>query len=254
MISAASKAGTMPSLSVVQTLPSRRSERRSRALFAAEAKRTVEQAIDEPLEADRHLVELPAKLRGDAIDHLAAHHRLADRRFLAPLRPVLKEVEDGDGKVVVGRQQPCALGDDPVPVVVGVAGEGDVEAVLHPDQSLHRIGRGWVHADLAVPIHGHETEGRIDRLVDNREVQPVALGDRPPVVDPGAAERIDPQADLRAANGVHVDHVAEIGDVGVEIVVPVRRGGAKSLLERNSFHALQAVLRETRSPSPRSRR
>ena len=71
-------------------------ERRARALFAAEAKRAVEQAVHEPLEADRHLVELSAELRGDAIDHLAAHHRLADRRFPAPLRSVLEEVEDGD--------------------------------------------------------------------------------------------------------------------------------------------------------------
>ena len=111
---------------------------------------------------------------------------------------------------MVGRQQSRASGDNPVPVMVGVAGEGDVKAILHADQSLHRIGRGWVHADLAVPIHRHETEGRIDGLVDDREVQPVALGNRPPVVDPGAAERIHPQADLRAANGVHVDHIGEI--------------------------------------------
>ena len=34
-------------------------------------------------------------------------------------------------------------------------------------------------------------EGRVDGIVHDREVQPVALGNRPPVVDPGAAERID---------------------------------------------------------------
>src|SRR5208337_5461581 len=52
-------------------------EGRARTLFPAEAERTVEQAIHEPLEADRHLVELTAELRRDAIDHLAADHRLA---------------------------------------------------------------------------------------------------------------------------------------------------------------------------------
>ena len=87
-----------------------------------------------------------------------------------------------------------------------------------------------------------KSEGRIDGLVDDGEVQPVALGNRPPVVDPGAAERIHPQADLRAANGVHVDHIAEIANVGIEVVVPVRRGGAKRLLERNPLHTPQAVL------------
>ena len=144
----------------------------------------------------------------------------------------------------MGGKQPAASGDNPVPVVVGVAGEGDIEAVLQADQPLHRIGRGWVHADLAVPIHGHEPEGRIDGIVDDREVQPVALGNRPPVVDPGAAERIDSQADLRAANGVHVDHIGEIGNVGIEIVVPVRRGGAKGFLERHPFHPLKAILQK----------
>jgi hypothetical protein len=98
-------------------------ERRARALFPAEAKRAVEQAINEPLETNRHLVELPAKFRGDAINHLAAHHRLADRRFLAPLRSVLKKVENGDRKVMIGRQQSRAPGDNPVPVMVGVTGK-----------------------------------------------------------------------------------------------------------------------------------
>ena len=37
-------------------------ERRAGALLAAEAQRAVEQAIDEPFETDRHLVELAAEL------------------------------------------------------------------------------------------------------------------------------------------------------------------------------------------------
>ena len=107
---------------------------------------------------------------------------------------------------------------------------------FRPIKLLHRIGRGWVHADLAVPIHRHKTEGRIDGLVHDREVQPVALGNRSPVVDPGAAQRIDSHADLRAANGIHVDHIGEISNVSIEIVVPVRGGSAKRFLERDPFH------------------
>ena len=147
---------------------------------------------------------------------------------------MLEQVENGDGKVVIGRQQPRAPGDDAVPVMVGVAGEGDVESVLQADQPLHRIGRGRIHADLAVPIHGHEAEGGIDHLVDDGQVQPVALGDRPPVMDAGAAERIDAQAELRAADDVHVDHVAEVGDVGVEVIVPVR-GRTRAAPSRKGF-------------------
>ena len=56
-------------------------ERRARTFFPAEAEGAVEQTGDEPLEAHRHLIELPAKLRGDPINHLAAYHRLANRRL-----------------------------------------------------------------------------------------------------------------------------------------------------------------------------
>ena len=143
---------------------------------------------------------------------------------------------------MIGWKQSRAPRDNPVPVMVRVAAEGNLEAILQADQRLHRIGRGWIHADLAVPVDRHETEGRVDGLVHDREVQPVALGNRRPVVHPGAAERIHPQADLRAANGIHVDHIGEIGNVGVEVVVPVRRGSVQSLLERNPLHTSQAIL------------
>src|ERR1019366_40059 len=60
--------------------------------------------------------------------------------------------------------------------------------------------------------------------------------------DPCAAEGIYSQADLRTANGIHVDHVGEIGDVSIEIVVPVRRGHATSFLVGNPFQTQKAVL------------
>ena len=100
-------------------------ERRACALFAAEAKRSVEQAVHEPLEADRHLVEPPAELRGDAIDHLAAHHVLPTAASAAPRRSVLEEIEDGHRQIVIRRQQPRAARDDPMPVMVRVTGKGD---------------------------------------------------------------------------------------------------------------------------------
>ena len=74
--------------------------------------------------------------------------------------------------------------------------------------------------------------------------KPVALGDRSPVVDAGAAQGIDAHADLRAANGVHVDHIAQIVNISVEIVVPVRGGGAKG--------SLKGILFTPRSPFSRN--
>ena len=52
-----------------------------------------------------------------------------------------EEVVDGDREIVIGRQQPRAPRDDPMPIVIGIAREGDVEAVSQTDQPLHRIGR-----------------------------------------------------------------------------------------------------------------
>ena len=139
------------------------------ALFAAEAKRTVKQAVREPLEPNRNFVELSAELRCDAINPQAAHHYFAYRRLFAPLWPMLEEVEDGNRKVKVGRQQSRASGDDSVPVMVGVAGEGKVETILPPYLSLHRIGRGRIHAYLIsvspTPYSGGNSGGQArDRM------------------------------------------------------------------------------------------
>ena len=136
---------------------------------------------------------------------------------------MLKEIEDGSGKVMVRRQQTFALGDDAVPVVVGVAGERNVEAVLHPDQSLHRVDRGGIHPDAPVPIHRHEPERLIHGVAHDRQIEVIALRDGRPVMDAGPAERVHAQVEARAADGVHVEDVPQVADVGVEIVVPVRR-------------------------------
>src|SRR3546814_5125926 len=88
--------------------------------------------------------------------------------------------------------------------------KSDVEAILHPDQSLHRMRRGRVHADPAVPVQGHEREPGIDLLADHVEIQRIALGDARPVVHAGAAERIDAHAPAGAADQVEVQHVAPV--------------------------------------------
>ena len=83
-----------------------------------------------------------------------------------------------------------------MPIGVGVVGEGDVEAVAHADQTGHRIGRGAIHPDLAVPVSRHEAEGRIDRFVDHRRRDAVTLDHGMPVMHRRAAQRIN--ADLHA--------------------------------------------------------
>ena len=135
-----------------------------------------------------------------------------------------------------------------MPVVVGVAGEGDVEAILETDQALHGVGRGRIHANLTVPIDRHEPEGRIDDFVHDREIQTIALGNRAPIVNAGATQRIHAHADVGAANRIHIEHIAEIVDICIEKIVAVGRAGAQGLLVRNSAHALEAALQKRISP------
>ena len=73
----------MPSLSVVQTVPSRRRNDAPALSSPRESQPAVEQAVDEPLETDRHFVKLAPEPRGDAVDHAAATPRSCRRPHAA---------------------------------------------------------------------------------------------------------------------------------------------------------------------------
>ena len=92
MISEASRQSRMPSLSVVQVLPSRR--RNDAPALSSPPKPTaaVEQARHEPLEADRHLEQRPAQVGGDPVDHRGGDQRLADRGARAQSARVPEQV------------------------------------------------------------------------------------------------------------------------------------------------------------------
>ena len=105
-----------------------------------------------------------------------------------------------------GLSSPARRRDDPVPVGVGVVGERDVEAVGHVAQPRHRVRRRAVHPDLAVPVERDEAERRVDLVVDDLEVEPVAVADRLPVGEARAAERVDAEPQAGAADRVEVDH------------------------------------------------
>ena len=215
-------------------------ERGPGALLAAEAERAVQQPVHEPLEPDRDLVQPPAQVGRHPVDHRAGDHRLADPDPLAPVAPAAEQVGDHRGQVVVGVEQPGAAGDDAVPVGVGVVGEGHVEAVAQVDQPGHGVARGRVHADLAVPVDGHEPEGGVDRLVDHLQLQPVVLGDGRPVVDRRPAQGVDAQAQPGPADRLHVHDGGQVLDVGGHVVVALHAGGAGGPLGRDPPHPVQA--------------
>ena len=182
-------------------------------------------------------IGLPSDV-GDPVDHRRGHQRLADPGGVRPAGAgAAEEVADRDGQEVVGVHQPGVRRDDAVPVGVGVVAGGEVVLVLAPDQRRHRVRRGAVHPDLAVPVERHEAPGRVDQRVDHGEVQPVPLGDRAPVVDARAAQRVgaDPHAGL--ADRVEVDDVRQVVDVRPEEVVRRRRRPGPR--ERDPLHVAQ---------------
>ena len=126
---------------------------------------------------------------------------------------------------------------DAVAVRIGVVGKRNVELVAHLDQTRHRERRGTIHPDLAVPVGGHEAEGRIDRGVDDISIDPVALDDRLPVMHGRATQGID--ADLHAGrfHQRQIDDVAEVGDIRREVVVQMGRLGLSRALVRHPRHA-----------------
>jgi hypothetical protein len=83
---------------------------------------------------------------------------------------------------------------------------------------------------------------RIDDIADHGHVDAVTLRNRRPVVHARAAEWIDTHAHAGAADHVEVDHVREIGDVGVQIIVFARRRSVARPFERHAFHAAQSVF------------
>ena len=129
------------------------------------------------------------------------------------------EVLDSHSQVVIRVHEPAIRGHDAVPVGVGIVAGRDVVGVLRGDQRGHRVRRGAVHPDLAVPVQRHRAPGRVDQRVDDGQVEPVPLGDRVPVVDAGAAQRIGADPHPGVAYRVEVEHRRQVVDVRGEVVV-----------------------------------
>src|SRR5271154_5111902 len=81
------------------------SKRRSCALLARKSKTAVKQPVNEVFEADRNLVKFSTSTGGDAIDHAAADHGLADCHLFCPMGPMQEEIVDAYCQIVIGWQQ-----------------------------------------------------------------------------------------------------------------------------------------------------
>ncbi len=199
-------------------------ERSAGAFLAAEREGAVDQPGAEPFEAHGDFHQLAADLADHPVDHGAGDRGLADGAVRAPVGAMGVQKGDGGRQIGVGVHQAAGGADDPMAVGVGVVGEGDVEPVVHGDQAGHGVGRRAVHADLAVPVDRHEAEGRVDGVIDHRRSNPIALDDRLPVVDSGAAQGIDADANARSLDRLHVHHLGEVGHIGSDVVIGLDAG------------------------------
>ena len=139
--------------------------------------------------------------------------------------------------------EPRARRHNSVTIRVRVVRERDIKLIAHRDETAHRPGARAVHADLAVVVDRHEGESRIDLVVHDRNIQTVALRDRLPVPDGGAAERIDADLHARAANRLHVDDVLQIFDVIGNVVDLFRRRRGERFGIARELDALESVLK-----------
>src|SRR6266536_1924135 len=249
MISAASKERMMPSLSVVQTVPSR--QRKLAPALSSPPKQIA--PLNRPCE--NHLNPtgtsksfLPSRSTtlsmselltnvlptaaslfhrsfDNSVDERAADQRLADGRILVPPRSVREQIVDRHREVMIRIHQSGGWRDDAVTVGVGIIAHRDLKAFFETHQSGHGIRTGAIHAYLAVMIECHEAESRIDLIVDNHQIEAVALGDFLPVRKRCAAEWSDPDLHARRGNRLHVDHCRQIFDVRPNQISFARGGG-----------------------------
>ena len=110
---------------------------------------------------------------------------------------------------------------------------------LELHQPRHRVRAGAIHADFAVVIDRHERELRIELRIDDGDVQAVAIGDRLPVREGRSAERIHADLQTGGANGIHIDDVAEVVDIGRDEILFVSRDG---LCSGSAGYAFDAAI------------
>ena len=152
----------------------------------------------------------------------------------------------------LGFISPARRRDDPVAIGVGVVGEGDVEAVARarsgrPSRRATSSPSGSCRPSRA----GTKRKVGSTRVVDDRQVEAVALGDRGPVGGARAAERVDAEAQAARADRVEVDRPREVVDVGRDVVAaagPAAPRPARTRARRRSPASSSALASRSIQP------
>src|SRR5215813_9584168 len=103
-------------------------------------------------------------------------------------------------------------------------------------------------------IDSHEGEGWVDGGINNSDLQTVDRVDWLPVWSRRSAQRIYAELELGSTNGIDVDDVFEVTNVGQDEVFLVRCCGTNGLVERNALYIfifrtkqiIRAILDPTR--------
>ena len=121
-----------------------------------------------------------------------------------------KQIADGHREIVIRIHQSRGGSNDSMPVGVRIVGECNAIFVFESDEPRHRIRARAIHTNHAVVIDRHERKRRVDRRVDDGNIQFVYIVDRLPVGPSGATERIDAQLESGGTNRLHVHDVSQI--------------------------------------------
>jgi len=152
-----------------------------------------------------------------------------------------EQILDRNGQVVVRVEQARRTRDDAVAVTIRIVAPSHVEAILESDQGGHRIGRGAIHANLAVMVESHEGEGGVRVGVDERDVELVGLCDRNPERQGAAAHRVSAEAQPSTLDRLDIDHIAQVLDVGPDEVVVMDVTGAACGCQVHAADRLQPL-------------
>ncbi len=209
------------------------------ALFAAETKAAVVQPVNKPLEANRHFYQLAAQIVHHAVNHRGGDQRFTYRYLFAPLRTMLEQVVDRHCQVVVRVHQPCR-GNDAVTVIVWIVSKGQIELVAQRQQASHRTLGGAVHTDRAIFVEVHKAEGLIDLIVNDGQIQLVEFGNAFPVLDTGAAQRIDAQLQPGFLDRGHVDDLGQPFDKRLNQIFLGHAARGHGFVKRHALNPFQA--------------
>jgi len=81
------------------------------------------------------------------------------------------------------------------------------------------MGGRTIHPNFAIAVDGHEPKGRVRIIIENFNVEPVPLGDRPPIAEARSAQRVGAKIQSGRPDDIHINDISQIADIGADIII-----------------------------------